>query len=429
LKFDGLSVGGEMNLTLGYDGKFSFNTKTTTGQGTSATVYLMTSGCADSSCFDRLDVQPYWLHPVSQLAGNEAGGAPWVPTAYKSQQPWCLTWKVTCACKVGTCCPCRSACPVSAASSGISAAALPSDTALRSEVGGTALPPLNAFGRIVGGTGGGDGGEPHSHYLIQGGRLAWADESGSEYRIPMAADDFVPSKGVSIEINGTLWSFSGDRSWKRTGDTWTFRTNPGTAPSVTLSLDFGSATYDLSIQKADFNGRVLAGVTSTGLALVVNDLYKFYTVLHHDIDITWTASKPPADNLTMHVTSFQGHYNSATQSGKMSIAGTLPAQLPTFGDLEVDVNGHPYVASLISLDGFQEAYENGGVIKYAKEGGSVVVDFGHGTWSVTLNNQAFNRLVVPQLGTLRSQILVGGVPWLREDSAILDYSANLTLVH
>ena len=240
------------------------------------------------------------------------------------------------------------------------------------------------------------------------------------------ADDFLPSKGVTIEVAGGSWSSSAN-GWKRNGDTWTFQTNPGARPRVTLSLDFGSATYDLTIQKADLNGRILAGVANARLVLGVNQLYKFYTVLKHEIDISWQWTKPPADDATTHVTSFQGRYDSTKQSGNMSIAGTLPAELPAFGDMEINVNDHPYVARLITMDGFQQAFETGGVFKYAKEGLILVIDFGKKTWSATFNQKAFHSLFAPRWGTVRARIIVGGVPWLTEDNAIVDYSANLKL--
>ncbi len=422
LALGGFSVGAEGDITVGYDGKFGWNTKTTTGLGTTVSASQMTPGCMDPSCFQSVTVRTYWLHPVSALEGSK-GGPPWLPTAYKSQLPWCLTWKVVKACLEGQACDSLP---------GAATALSPLNAS--GGISGTGLPPVNAFGRIVSGNGGGDGGNAYSHYFIQGGQMAWGDGEGGQQRIPMTADAFNPSKGVSIEVSGLSWSSSGSGSWKRHGDTWRFQTDPSSKPRVTMTLDFGSATYDLQIQNVDFGGRVPAGVRNTGLSLVVNQQYKFYTVLHNDIDVTWHMSRPPDDNLKIHVTSFQGRYNSATQSGNMSIAGTLPAELPEFGDLKLMVNDHPYVARLITLDGFEQAFETGGVVKYAREGVIVVVDFGKKTWSATFKNQAFHSLLSPQFGRVRAQILVGGVPYsgneisAEEDHPIGDYSVNLTLV-
>jgi hypothetical protein len=111
----------------------------------------------------------------------------------------------------------------------------------------------------------------------------------------------------------------------------------------------------------------------------------------------------------------------------MAIAGTLPADLPAFGDMEIDVNDHPYVVRLITMDGFQEAFETGSVFKYAKEGLILDIDFGKKTWSASFNEKAFHSLLAPRWGTVRARFIVGGVPWMTEDNAIVDYSAKLKL--
>ena len=411
VKFEGFSIGAENDISVGYDGKFSWNTETTTGVGTEIGAGQLTNNCPDPSCYSSMRVRAFWLHPVT------TDNVPWLPTAYASQLPWCLTWKLTSACHPGETEPCGET----------SSSAFTPPRATGGGSSGTALPPTNAFGRIVNGSGGGESADPYSHYSIKGGHMAWVTDWAAEQRIPMTADDFVPSKGVSFEVNRMLWSSSGNGSWQRNGSIWSFQTDPSARPRVTLDLDFGSATYDLEIQKATFNG-VVAGVTNTRLVLTVNQRYSFYATLNHDIDISWRWSKPPADNLTMHVTSSQGRYNSANQSGHMSIAGTLPAVLPSFGDMEIDVNGYPYVARLITLDGFQQAFETGGVVKYAREGLVLVIDFGKKTWSATFNQKAFQRLLTPRWGTVRARIMVGGVAWMAQDNAVIDYSANLTLV-
>ncbi|MRR58790.1 MAG: hypothetical protein EG824_11345 [Deltaproteobacteria bacterium] len=418
LSLDGFKVGGENSINVGYDGKFSWNTKTTTGTGTAIGLGQLVPACAltQTDCYKWVRVRPYWLNAVPSFAA--AGRIPWIPSAFKNQSPWCLTWKITTTCKVG-----EQNCPLSASAGNVALSPL---SASDGGIGGTAPPPVNAFGRVVNGNGGDDGGAPYSHYVIQGGRMAWVDDDGGEHRIPMTADDFVPSIGATIEVAGGTWSASGN-AWKRHGDSWMFQTNPGAQPRVTLNLDFGSATYDLTIQNADLNGRMLAGVTKARLVLGVNQRYKFFTILNHDIDISWQWSKPPADNATTHVTSFEGRYDSTNQSGKMEIAGTLPADLPAFGDMEINVNDHPYVVRLITMDGFQGAFETGSVFKYAKEGLILDIDFGKKTWSATFNEKAFHSLLAPRWGTVRARIIVGGVPWMTEDNAIVDYSANLKL--
>lgn len=293
---------------------------------------------------------------------------------------------------------------------------------------GTSLPPVNASGRAVSGMGGGLGGEPYSHYAIEGGRLAWF-LNGAEERIPMTAGDFDAFKGVSVQIQELSWSLtSANGTWTRSGEVWTFEPRKSAEQNrVSMKLDFGSATYNLDIQKVDLSGRVPAGTAIVRVLVTVNDLYMFYTDLQHDIDIAWRWSLPAPDASTLHVTSMEGRYNSATQSGKASIAGTLPADLPAFGDVEVNVNEHPYLAQLVGREDFQQAVQSGGTFKHAREGLILLFDFGSKTWSMTFNGKAFHNLLVPQVGVLRTRLSVGGVPWYRAEDAVLDYSANLTL--
>lgn len=408
---DGFSVGVDNDISVGYDGKFAWNTETTTGVGTEIGAGQLTNNCTDPDCYSSVRVRAFWLHPVT------TENVPWLPSAYASQLPWCLTWNLTSACHYGEKEPCGQT---------SSTPPIPPNVSGRGS-SGTALPPANAFGRIVNGAGAGQAADPYSHYSIKGGHMAWLTDEAAVQRIPMTADDFVPSKGVSFEVNRMFWSSTGNGTWKRNGNVWSFQTDPSAQPRVTLDLDFGSATYDLEIQKATFNG-VVAGVTNTRLVLTVNQKYGFYTALNHDIDIGWRWSKPPADNLAMHVTSSQGRYNSANQSGHMAIAGTLPNVMSSFGDVELDVNAHPYLARLITMDGFQQAFESGGVFKYAREGVVLIFDFGKKTWSASFNQRAFHRFLSPRWGTVRAQIKVGGVPWMTQESAVVDYSANLTLV-
>jgi hypothetical protein len=416
----GTKINGFSQTTkVGYAGSFRTNTKTTTGFGTQVTFGMKMRSCNYSgpNCVSDLSVQPYWL---------EAGaGAPWVPTAFQSQKPWAITWKLWDMHPIGGMTITSPTCPPPPpTTSRLVASSV--DTGIAGGRAGTSLPPDHASGRVVSGMGGGLGGEPYSHYAIEGGRLAWVLNE-TEERIPMTADDFDPSKGVTVEIQDMSWSLStGNGTWTRSGDVWTFKPK-GSENPVSMKIDFGRATYALHIQRADLSGRVPAGTTIVRLLLTVNDLYMFYADLQHDVDIAWRWSQPAADAKTLHVTSFEGRYDSATQAGKASIAGTLPADLPAFGDVEVNVNEHPHVAQLVGREDFQQAAQSGGVFKYAKEGLILVFDFGNKTWSATFNGKAFHEMLAPRVGMLRTQVSVGGVPRYKAENAVLDYSANLTL--
>ena len=60
-----------------------------------------------------------------------------------------------------------------------------------------------------------------------------------------------------------------------------------------------------------------------------------------------------------------------------------------------------------------------------KEGLILDVDFGARTWSASFNDQAFRRSLAPLWGKIRANILVGGLPWVNREDAVLDYTADL----
>ncbi len=409
--------GASVNAKVGYEGSFGWSTKTSTAIGTQISFSLDMKSCNDPGpgCVSGLTVQPYWLMAKS---GDAGARAPWIPTAYQNDRPWAITWKAYGATPT----------PTSSLSCGTPVTATLAASRLANDSrAGTAPPPSEAFGRIVSGNGGDEPGDKYSHYVIQGGHLSWV-ETGTEERIPMTADDFDPAKGVSLEVPAFSWSSSsGNGTWSRHGNVWSFRPNGNVRQNrVTLTLDFDAASYDLNLEKANFNGAVPAGSTIVNLILTINQKYAFFTPLNHDINIAWRWSQQAPNADKMHVTSFQGRYDTARQSGKVSIAGTLPAILPAFGDLSVDVNGHPYLAQLINLNGFQQAFEDGGAIHFARRGLIVDVDFGKKTWSATFNGNAFQELL-PVMGNFRANISVGGAPLAQAEGAVWDYSAQLKL--
>lgn len=411
--------GFKASLTVGTESSFKTQTVDTTSftRDVSATLGMVSCepALADkTNCIKSVEVQPFLLQ-----ATNDS--APWIPDAFKGQLPWCITWKVNSACSETA-----AACPTgTVVTSGAGAAAA---TTAQGFIFGTSLPPSHASGRIVGGSGGGDPGDPMSHYSLEGGRLLWVSR-GSETRIPMTADTFEPAKGVSLDLSGKTWSSAGAAgAWTRTGDVWTF-TSGGQVQQdrVLLILDFGKATFNLQLSKVDFQGRVRAAVAEIPLSITVNGLYEFRTVLKHDFDIRWQFSQPPINNTSLQLTSFDGRYAEKSQSGNMSLSGTLPAVLPNFGDVALEMNDRTLLLPLLSMDGFREAYEGGRVFKYVEQGLNLNLDFGRRTWSATLNNQAFQKLLALRWGGSRIAIKVGGMPWYNKDHAVVNFTANLTL--
>jgi hypothetical protein len=420
------SFGGfKAHLTVGGDSTWKTSTADTTSitNDLGANIHMVLCGPevpAGTKCVYNLVVRPYLLRATDSTA-------PWIPTAFKEQRPWAITWQVD---NAESCiAPCPDVC-----SSGVVAAAKPlavATTAASQKIFkfGQSLPPRQASGRIVGGSGGGDSGDPLSHYSLQGGRLSWVDENGVETRIPMTADTFVPSDGVSFDINGRSWSTIGAiGKWTRSGDVWTFISGGQVQQNrVLLNLDFGTATFNLQLQKVDFQGRILAAVGDIPMNITVSGQYTFHTVLRHDFDIKWQLTQPPINNTRMQLTAFNGRYNNGAGSGDMTLEGTLPAVLPSFGDLALKMNDRVLLLPLLSMDGFREALESGGVFAYVKEGLNLKIDFANKSWSVKLNNQAFQKLLALRWGGSRIRLDVGGLPWYNQESAIIDFTADLTM--
>jgi hypothetical protein len=414
--------GFKANLTVGAD----WSWKTTTSDTTSFTkdigfnLNMMLCGPdvpAGTRCVTSLEMRPFILKAKDP-------SAPWIPDAFRGQKPWAIAWQVLSYKSYIQ--------PPEATLSGMVAASAVGRLAapdLRIARYGQSLPPRHASGRIVSGNGGGDPGDPLSHYSLQGGRLQWVDENGVETPIPMTADTFMPSHGVSFDFNGRSWSTIGAiGDWTRSGDVWTFTSGGKVQKNrVLLKLDFGAATFDLQLAKVDFQGRIRAAVGDIPMDITVNRLYTFHTVLRHDFNIRWELTQPPINNTVMQLTAFNGRYNNAAGSGNMTLEGTLPAVLPAFGDVALKMNDRTLLLPLLSMEGFREAYENRGIFRYVKEGLNLQLDFGTKTWSARLNNPAFQKLLALRWGGSRIALHVGGIPWYNQEHAIVHFTANLTL--
>jgi len=85
ISFAGFGAG----VTVGYDGKWTTNTEnaSTITQDVSCALNVPippnTTGFVNS-----MTVQPFWLQATTTKA-------PWLPTAYNGDLPWCITWDVT----------------------------------------------------------------------------------------------------------------------------------------------------------------------------------------------------------------------------------------------------------------------------------------------------------------------------------------------
>ena len=87
LNIEGFSQG----LKVGYDGEWSTETENestvTTSVGCQIDVPIPPNG-SPSGYVSQYSVQPFWLQA-------KTGKAPWIPTGYDGDLPWCTTWGVT----------------------------------------------------------------------------------------------------------------------------------------------------------------------------------------------------------------------------------------------------------------------------------------------------------------------------------------------
>ncbi len=402
------------DFKVGYESTFKTSTKDTTALTTDVKAELKMGPCGidvvdRTDCIGLLEVQPFVL-----LAKDST--APWIPETFRGQRPWAITWQVD------------RADPETASSEEVAAKAAVA-TVTPGLTFGRSRPPRNAFGRVVSGYGGGDHGNPLSHYTVEGGRMWWVDGNGVETRIPMTAETFQPSKGVSFQIGRFSWTSAGARGfWTRGKYVWTFTPSDSvTRDRVTVRLDFSDGTFDLQVEEVDFEGSIRAGEREVTMKLIVNGLYSFRTVMEHDFDVMWRWTQSPVDDNSLQVTSFYGRYDNASESGNMSLSGPLPKVLPAFGDMALKLNGRTLLLPLLSMDGFREAFDNSGLFTYENEGLSLRLDFRNKTWSAEFNDQAFQKLLALRWGGSRIQLNVGGRPWYSREHPIVDFTADLTL--
>ncbi len=169
-----LSLGTELNgfkadLSAGYDGNFSNSVTNTATLGTDVEAALGMTACYDSGCINNLIVQPYLLQASD-------ANAPWVPAGYNSQLPWAMHWKIVAYTTVG------------------------------GEQSGISPPPNNGSGTVVGGSGvvaeGPEGSSGDGSYSVMGGNMVWQQSDGTLKPIPMTAQEFDPTLGASVKLNG-----------------------------------------------------------------------------------------------------------------------------------------------------------------------------------------------------------------------------------
>ena len=358
-------------VTVGYDG-----TWTTTTENESTITENVTCGLdvpipPDNSPPDyikSMTVQPFWLQANTSKA-------PWLPTVYGDNLPWCMTWAVTQYQTVG------------GSTSGLAAA------------------PEAASGTIRRGKGMGK-----DTYALTGGHLAWLNAGGTERTMPLTPDQFNPSQGASVSLNGHV--FSADEThgkWVRKGDVWKYRTRGGaTTDSLTLELNFANKTWSFTASSRTLDQEIHAADKQIRVTLDIQGTFRFATWLKHDVDTSWSDSEPESTWQPYGVHELEGAYDSRTGVGNLKLQGHIPRHVSSFGDLEIRVNGAAVAIPLLPLEGFLHDLERGRSVKYKAEGLSFEINFGTGKWKATLAGDQFKGDMAPRSDAIRVQVLLGG---------------------
>ena len=374
-------------VTVGYDGEWTTDTETqsTITQSVTCALNMQTppSPCPSGDVCD-LVVQPYWLQAST-------ANAPWIPTGYSGDLPWCITWHVT-----GT-------------------------TAGGSTLG-VAAAPTSAFGTIRHG-----GGNEKDSYTLTVGHLGWLNADGSETPIPMTADQFGASTGAAVSLNGHVFSADGSKGkWSRSGDTWTYKTRKGTKNDrFTLGLNFASDTWSFDGASKSLDQEVKSADASVKVGLALQGQYAFTNWLKHDVHSTWSHVEKKTSWQPYGVHEIKGDYDSPTGAGHLALKGNIPKNVGSFGDLEIRINGASVPVPLLATPGFLAALQKGGKVKYQGAGISFDIDFGTGKWEAAIEGSQFKGEMAPKRGAMHVKVLLGGSLLSDQNFVLQKYTTDL----
>ena len=331
-------------------------------------------------------VQPYWLQ------ANTAK-APWVPTGYGGNLPWCITWAVE------------------------------NYQTYQGATVGYAAPPASASAFIRSG-----GEEDDDTYALAGGWMAWLNADGTEAAIPISADQFDPSQGATVSLNGHAFSTNCVRGrWVRKGDVWTYKTRKHVKHDpFTLVMDFGNKTWSFDASSRDLDREMRVADAQVRVQLDLEGLYILSTWLEHDVNSAWRYNGSESPWEPYGVRRITGGYDSETAAGSLRIKGRVTRNLQSFGDIEIRVNGASVRFPLLSVPDFSDQLVNHGRVTYAAEGLSFDIDFATGKWTAVIEGGEFKTDMVPKAGEVHVQVLLGGGPISDQTLLIQEYQTALT---
>ncbi len=375
-------------ITVGYDTEFKTETEieTTITDIVACYMRLPSEHVCTAGHTERLKVQPYWLQATTEKA-------PWIPTDYSGNLPWCITWNVLGydICQSGT--------------------------------AGTAPDPGSALGTIRRGKGKGD------KYEVEFGRLAWLDEYGMEQPLDMTADDFDKALGAEVALNGHVFPADGSKGkWTRNGSIWKYKTHEGVKKDpFILKLDFGSGTWYFKTTSKNLEEAIPIADGGVQVMLGLQGKHRFAHWLEHDVEATWYQKENKASWDPYGIHKIKGEYDSQTGVGHTVLKGHLPKEVESFGDMEILINGASVTIPLLATEDFLDTLFGSGNLLYQEDGLTFEMDFGKGKWKLTLEGDQFQSAMVPKGGAVRVRVLVGGKEISDQTLEIKEHAAVLSL--
>jgi hypothetical protein len=382
--------GFKTSLAAGYDSHFGQSVTNSTSWEKSVAASLGMKACSEPGCVKSMTIQPYLLKAVNQPNGQIA---PWIPTKYNSQQPWCMTWSIN----------------------GYT-------TNPGAQVGMSALPQS---ANVTMGTG---SASKQGSVTIKGGSLAWLDERGQSLSATMTADSFDPEKGASVTLNGfRALASKAVGKWTRTGQTWRFDAKESSKHDrMTLTLDFAAHAWEADITHADLAAPTRSSMGALRLNLLLNDKLGFQSAFTAQVHSTWAEKITPRAEGGVALTRYAGEYDSAKGEGSVTIEGRLPRRNDVLGDISFAINGRQISVPLLSHAGYAEAVSKGKTLSHDEAGVGLVVDFGKRTWKASFAKTAFHPLLAPRGGRSRVVISMGGVRLTSQELALTTLTTNLS---
>ena len=387
-------------LTAGYDSQLSFQNKFSTGSSSDIKYDLEMpyTTCGDPGCVTMLQVQPYWLMATEDTA-------PWIPSGYSGQLPWCMTWRVN-----------KFA---SASFEEIGPGGhLPDDSSV--DIGNGTVAELDGEEEAAR--------EKWDSFSLSGGSLEWLGDDGGTRPIPLTADTFDTASGAEVKIGGyILKSDPASGRWTRHGQVWRYKTRDKSGPPAwTLELNFAKQSWSIDAKKLVLHDKIPAAKRHIRVELILHGKYTLYGDILYRSRVQWRHEAPAQDTGGITVTSYSGSFDSATEEGVVEMEGTLPSAIQSFGDTTFVFNGFSHHIPLLSMEEFSYSMKSGKELVYKREGLVVRVDFGKKRWSASFKKDFVRREMAPKWGRCKLEIRVGSELHYSKDIQIDNFKSKLT---